>query len=51
MAQLFSLKYKFNDNINNWDVFNVDNMENMFDGCHKYNQLQVKERNRWYMLL
>jgi surface protein len=36
MSYLFP--YNFNDNINNWDVSNVANMQSMFGNCKSFNQ-------------
>ena len=32
------MEIDFNENINDWDVSNVKNMEGMFEGCLKFNQ-------------
>jgi surface protein len=34
----------FNENINNWDVSNVTNMENMFNDASNFNQPKNKVR-------
>jgi hypothetical protein len=32
------MEIDFNENINVWDVSNVENMEGMFEGCFKFNK-------------
>ena len=43
MANLFEGKTNFNDNIGNWDVSNVTDMNHMFAFCQNFNQ----DLNNW----
>ena len=38
MTELFDEKYNFNDDISDWDVSNVTNMNNMFYSDYAFNQ-------------
>ena len=51
MSRLFHSRWdlfdNFNDNINDWDVSNVNDMSFMFSGCYHFNQ----PLNKWDVLM